>query len=843
MKGDEGLDKRIRKSIAYEVMAVLIACIFIVGGLLLQLKLSCVPAIICNSVDRNFTLVILQIQATVDTLTIAIIALISGKVSDSSMGIAISDYYMNIRPIIFKQKRIIISSLLLLVANIGFYIMEWYYIVLCLFAVTIIFILMSVSEVYLLFSGKKSAENEIKDYICCVLQKKGFYIIKYNICNNFVDDWKDIMQSQSKEEYESYKEMFLTGIKVLFSYKSQESICDIKEICKRAEYNFLNSENRVVRENGIELLGEIYETLWKCILKDMENVNYQKPFNLFGEICISAVEAVGKMSAEKAYKCVQWDGLLEGILRVTYWIGYDENYSDIELGDVYGFARYAGTYLSGNYNDKNSYYWKSILRKCFWLYTANLPEERVEDYSEAKCIINFNYIYGFVENGFVDLVVENFFEEAMANIFYLENKYQVLMGMLVHCYLYYLAKRESKQVLPQMFQDCAEKIITNKAVKKVFKGFLEQINRRSDLIDIGIMEQMIKILSSYEKIGSGSKNYLIMENVVREFYLFVILYLSHTYYVKDLYEKNLDDNVYTSYIYEKNEKKTKGILCEIYKLIDYKEETDETIKANVELMYDEFVSFEKRRFKEKQMQKALREQIQYILSVDLDEVIVHIKAMVKEKLTEKFKAIIIDSNINADIVEIPILTLFDYTNAINTNCVDSFCPNMYGQFAVGLEWILRKANILEEVDRKDSFLDDKEYMDYLRSNQLKLLIGSKFVLSNKDYMLTHEFDELTKDFTIIYTMLMERGLALKTGSVKVYIHSIDVKIRPQKISDERQSYNEETGLFTYSIYSGMPIDFNENELEAFLHDSRKVVEISAKISVQTEKERIGALIR
>ena len=91
-------------------------------------------------------------------------------------------------------------------------------------------------------------------------------------------------------------------------------------------------------------------------------------------------------------------------------------------------------------------------------------------------------------------------------------------------------------------------------------------------------------------------------------------------------------------------------------------------------------------------------------------------------------------------------------------------------------------------------------------------------------------------------MLMENGLALKRDSIKVCIHSIEVEIRSQNISDEKQSYNKETGLYTYSIYSGMPIDFKENELEAFLHDNRKVIEISAKISVQTATERIGTLI-
>lgn len=108
--------------------------------------------------------------------------------------------------------------------------------------------------------------------------------------------------------------------------------------------------------------------------------------------------------------------------------------------------------------------------------------------------------------------------------------------------------------------------------------------------------------------------------------------------------------------------------------------------------------------------------------------------------------------------------------------------------------------------------------------------------------MTHEFEKLTEDWIVIYTMLMENGLALKKGSIKVCIHSIEVVIRPQNVSDEKQSYNKETGLYTYSIYSGMPIDFEGHELEAFLHDNRKVVEISAKISVQTMKERVGTLV-
>lgn len=256
--------------------------------------------------------------------------------------------------------------------------------------------------------------------------------------------------------------------------------------------------------------------------------------------------------------------------------------------------------------------------------------------------------------------------------------------------------------------------------------------------------------------------------------MFIILYLSNTYHMPGLLERNLDDDTYSGYVYENKAENT--------------------------------------------------------------------KQMTEVKLREKFKDIIADTDKKGEVIHIPVLNLFDYTDSVNENCVDSFCPNMYGQFSLGLEWILRKRNALDQVDRIKDFSDDRDYMNYLHSNNLELLIGSKYVLANKNYSLTHEFEKLTENWKVIYTMLMENGLALKRDSIKVWIHSIEVEIRSQNISDEKQSYNKETGLYTYSIYSGMPIDFKENELEAFLHDNRKVIEISAKISVQTATERIGTLI-
>ena len=70
---------------------------------------------------------------------------------------------------------------------------------------------------------------------------------------------------------------------------------------------------------------------------------------------------------------------------------------------------------------------------------------------------------------------------------------------------------------------------------------------------------------------------------------------------------------------------------------------------------------------------------------------------------------------------------------------------------------LRKRNALDQVDRIKDFSDDRDYMNYLHSNNLELLIGSKYVLANKNYSMTHEFEKLTDKWHVIYKMLMENG--------------------------------------------------------------------------------------
>lgn len=46
---------------------------------------------------------------------------------------------------------------------------------------------------------------------------------------------------------------------------------------------------------------------------------------------------------------------------------------------------------------------------------------------------------------------------------------------------------------------------------------------------------------------------------------------------------------------------------------------------------------------------------------------------------------------------------------------------------------------------------------------------------------------------------------------------------------------------SYSIINGLPIDFEKDELREFLYNNRKVINITAKISIQVNEKPCGTI--
>lgn len=154
---------------------------------------------------------------------------------------------------------------------------------------------------------------------------------------------------------------------------------------------------------------------------------------------------------------------------------------------------------------------------------------------------------------------------------------------------------------------------------------------------------------------------------------------------------------------------------------------------------------------------------------------------------------------------------------------------------------LYRRKVVELKSRFDDFADDREYMNYLEVNNLKLLLGSQFILKNKDYRLTGEFNSFIEEYETIYTAVVREGMALGKDSIQVCLHDVNVSIHSPSIREADVRYDKETGKYSYSILNGLPIDFEENELREFLYNNRKVINIAAKVSICVNKKPCGTI--
>lgn len=109
------------------------------------------------------------------------------------------------------------------------------------------------------------------------------------------------------------------------------------------------------------------------------------------------------------------------------------------------------------------------------------------------------------------------------------------------------------------------------------------------------------------------------------------------------------------------------------------------------------------------------------------------------------------------------LNLSDCTESIGQRSTDGFHFHMDGMFLYGIERFLLNRKAFEIKNRSDDFEDDKEFMKYLSVNDQHLLLGSQFILKNRDYKMSTDYKTFLNEYKTIYTVAVREGIALKGG--------------------------------------------------------------------------------
>lgn len=809
----------------------------------------------------SFSLTVLQIQATLGALSIAIIALLTGAISDSYMGISVSDYYLNIRPWKLKQKVLIFVSLGLCLFGVFFHSLKLYNLVTGSFVATLIVISISIIEIYSAFGGKNVGNREIEAYINYILESDIDYNKKVNILQNYVLDWKKNIDSQDKESYEKYFDIFQKYLLVLWKSEMGGSTMVIQQQCYSMLYCFFGSEKALTKERGIDFLQNIYLIIWKEILKcksKEELLNKSKVgFSLFTEIGSEMLQSIDDLSIECVERKLLFSYFVDSVQRVAVWFIVDEKENcelyrhsvisyENEISELIRFSRYIGYYLAKQ-KQKNSIVnqriWVNILNRWSAFSSYNIPEDKENIFLKDRVVIYFNYCYGLLLNGHENIVKEGVYFTGINNAIKLNNKYQALFYLLVHCYLYYLAERESEDCITENVKLSAKNILNDVEAKGAFGSLISMLVENAEWLDIEMYKNMRNILKGYElypKYFSAKR--MIIEDVVTDFYIFLILFMDHEYYLPELLERNISDTITYRYVSTGQEVETKRMFTNLFKLIFVGNKIDTRIDVEVGLLYDKLEKFVKKKQKEKYVELAKEAQQKYEATINEEEIREKIKINVAKRLGEKFSPILVNEDTKNGLIKIRLLTLHENTSFLSQESIAECYSHMEGRFLYGIMMFLYRRKAIEFRDRFDDFLDDREYMNYLETNQLNTLLGSQFILSNRNYKYASEFKRFIEQYETIYTSFVNEGLALKDNAISVCLHDVNVSIHPARLQETEVKWNKETGKYTYSIANGLPIDFDEKELQEYLYNNKKVINITAKVSVQINHIPAGIIL-
>ena len=190
-------------------------------------------------------------------------------------------------------------------------------------------VLLSAHEIYFLFRGLQKAQEEIELYISetitrYVISQKRYKNIN-QIFTDYINDWSHRCNTQTQNEYSTYRKLFICAFDTLIKVNTQESISILREHCEKNISCFLQADSVKIKARGIELLVDVYECVWKFVISPEFDKEETSEFNLFGEVDYTLDEALKAMSLQLIGKTFSWEHLTDIVARTTFVRTFDNS--------------------------------------------------------------------------------------------------------------------------------------------------------------------------------------------------------------------------------------------------------------------------------------------------------------------------------------------------------------------------------------------------------------------------------------------------------------------------------------------------------------------------------------
>lgn len=784
------------------------------------------PIFLVENFD-GVSLVILQIQGTIDTLSIAVLSLLGGRVSESYMGISLIDFTLDRKPSYLKQKWIINSLIGLLSLNICFHIWGQYNMVLALFAISEGLICFSVKGIYEVFSGHIELENEIKCYLLFQFEN-GTRSNKLDLLHKFCDEWKSKILKQSEPEFNIYQNTFDAIFENLFLDKAPNSRTELQKCIYDVICVLLHSENPTLKKRGLCFVKEAYSKAWSYINShENEVLGFSDGFYLFHAVSDDLRDAVEQLPVAEVERELQWFTTAEYVLLVNYWVAKGSEHQS-ELQDLSRFAGAMGYYIGKNRDQEwHATVWEKPLT--YLRLPLIYPEGKQEDMKRQQAAILFFYAVSLVNSNMLEILENSLYTQAIPRLYYSMDKYCALLVLRIHCYIYYLAEYESTTCISTDIKHACQTFLRRDVIRRTFSDFLHRISLSKEIFNQELESLLLGDLEGLEFFPTrAASKTMIMGTVVRNYVLFITLYLFGEHDPNHMMDQVLSDETvkYHLPLYLENSGTTINQLDVFLTLVSTSEKlTLDFQKKKARLSYAALERETKRRLKETELSKPARQ------SQNGDPASIRqTEQQIQQYIREKFSPLISEdaktsTQCAIDCFQIDILSDMSAEDLLLEHLSD-----IAGGLISGFNKELCKAGSLRIV-RRSGFRDDAEYIDYLKNNDADIVMGNQWVFHTNRYNSQITVDQYLRERKTIFAGFANFGILLKGGCLKIYVGDVHISIRPPLVEDSGAKYDSERDIYIYNL-SGVDLEFTKDELADYLNHNRQIVDVRISLFVK-----------
>ena len=149
---------------------------------------------------------------------------------------------------------------------------------------------------------------------------------------------------------------------------------------------------------------------------------------------------------------------------------------------------------------------------------------------------------------------------------------------------------------------------------------------------------------------------------------------------------------------------------------------------------------------------------------------------------------------------------------------------------------------LRIVSRK-SFSTDDDLLEYIFKHKDSVIVGSEFALRSKDFRRRNEFVEAIHAAEHYTTGAHGVALILNKNALRISITRVRVGKHIPAVYETNAKYDKEANMYSYEVSSGMPVDFTQEELQNYLNNTRRVVDIVIHFVIEAADGVLGDVVQ